>query len=70
MFDFSIQRELPGGFTLETAYVGRLGRHLLQQLDMAEPVDYVDPSGGGDYYAAARQLSMDVDSNGGTAFGH
>jgi len=63
-FDFSVQRELPGGFTLETAYVGRLGRHLLQQLDLAEPVDYVDPQGGGDYYAAARQLSMQVDANG------
>ncbi len=23
-FDISVQRELPGGFTLETAYVGRL----------------------------------------------
>ena len=41
------------------------GRHLLQQLDLAEPVDYVDPSGGGDYYAAGSQLSHDVDMNGG-----
>ncbi len=64
-FDFSVQRELPGGFTLETAYVGRLGRHLLQQLDLAEPVDYVDPNGGGDYYAAGTQLSKQVDANGG-----
>jgi hypothetical protein len=64
-FDMSVQRELPGGFTIETAYVGRLGRHLLQQLDLAEPVDFVDPSGGGDYYAAGSQLSHDVDLNGG-----
>lgn len=64
-FDLSVQRELPGGFTLETAYVGRLGRHLLQSLDLAEPVDYVDPAGGGDYYAAGTQLSRDVDQNGG-----
>ncbi|MGB6973892.1 MAG: TonB-dependent receptor [Terracidiphilus sp.] len=64
-FDFSIQRELPAGFTLETAYVGRLGRHLLQSLDLAEPVDYVDPSGGGDYYTAGTELSKEVDSNGG-----
>ena len=64
-FDFSVQRELPAGFTLETAYVGRLGRHLLQQLDLAEPVDYVDPNGGGDYYAAGGQLSHLVDVNGG-----
>ena len=64
-FNLSVDREIPGGFTLETSYVGRLGRHLLQQLDLAEPVDYVDPSGGGDYYAAGGQLSRDVDANGG-----
>jgi hypothetical protein len=64
-FDLSVQRQLPGGFTLETSYVGRLGRHLLQQLDLAEPVDYVDPSGAGDYYAAGRKLSQAVDANGG-----
>jgi len=64
-FDVSVQRELPGGFTLEAAYVGRLGRHLLQQLDLSEPVDYVDPSGAGDYYAAGRALSRQVDLNGG-----
>jgi hypothetical protein len=44
-FDLSVQRELPGGFTLEAAYVGRLGRHLLQSLDLAEPVNFVDPAG-------------------------
>jgi hypothetical protein len=65
--DLSVQRQLPGGFTVEAAYVGRLGRHLLQQLDLAEPVDYVDPSGGGDYYAAGTQLSKAVDANGGNS---
>ena len=64
-FDLSIQRQIPGGFTLETDYVGRMGRHLLQQLDLAEPVDYVDPQGGGDYYAAGSALSHLVDLNGG-----
>jgi hypothetical protein len=63
--DFSVQRELPGGFTLETAYVGRMGRHLLESLDLSEPVDFVDPLGGGDYYAAGSQLSHLVDVNGG-----
>ncbi len=56
-FDLSVQRELPGGFTIEGAYVGRFGKHLLQSLDLAEPVDYKDPMGGGDYYAAGTQLS-------------
>jgi len=64
-FDLSVQRELPGGFTLETSYVGRLGRHLIQSLDLAEPVDYVDPAGGGDYFAAGTKLSKDVDANAG-----
>ncbi len=65
-FDLSVQRELPGGFTVEAAYVGRLGRHLLQQLDLAEPVDFVDTAGGGgDYYAAGSALSRVVDQNGG-----
>jgi hypothetical protein len=63
-FNLSIQRELPAGFVLETAYVGRLGRHLLEQLDLAQPVDYNDPQGGGDYYSAASKLSAIVDANG------
>jgi hypothetical protein len=64
-FDFSIQHEFPGGFTFEAAYIGRLGRRLLQSLDLAEPVDYVDPQGGGDYFAAGSALSKMVDDNGG-----
>ncbi|MFZ0662229.1 MAG: TonB-dependent receptor [Acidobacteriaceae bacterium] len=64
-FNFSVQHQFPHGFTLETDYVGTLGRHLLESLDLTEPVDYVDPNGGGDYYAAGTQLSKLVDANGG-----
>jgi hypothetical protein len=64
-FDLSVQREIPGGFTIETAYVGRLGRHLLQSLDLAEPVNFVDPQGGGDYFTNGARLSALVDQNGG-----
>ncbi|MGA3089639.1 MAG: TonB-dependent receptor [Terriglobales bacterium] len=60
--NFSIQRTLPGGFLFEQAYIGRFGRHLLQQLDLAEPTDLVDTQGGGDYFAAARTLSAEVDA--------
>jgi hypothetical protein len=63
--DFSIQRELKGGVTLEVAYVGRLGRHLLQALDLAEPVNFTDPQGGGDYFTNGSKLSALVDANGG-----
>jgi hypothetical protein len=64
-FDLSVQREIKGGWTVETAYIGRLGRHLPQSLDLAEPVNYNDPQGGGDYYTAGAQLSALVDQNGG-----
>ncbi len=63
--DLSVQRELPAGFAVEANYVGRLGRHLLEQLDLAEPVDLADPKGGGDYFTAAAQLSKISDQNGG-----
>lgn len=56
--DLSLQRQLPGGWTLETAYVGRFGHHLLQQLDYAEPTDLVDPKSGMDYFTAARLMSQ------------
>ncbi len=55
--NFSIQRELPGAFTLEVAYIGRFGRHQLQQIDLAQPLDLVDPASGQDYFSAATQLS-------------
>jgi hypothetical protein len=62
-FNVSFQHQFAGGFVFEQAYVGRLARHLLQQNDLAEPVDYVDPGGGGDYFGAARILSKDVDAS-------
>lgn len=64
-FNFSVQHEFSHGWVLETDYVGTLGRHLIQSLDLTEPVDYVDPQGGGDYYAAGTKLSRLVDQNGG-----
>ncbi len=64
-FNLSVQRELPGGFLLDAAYVGRLGRHLFQQLDIAEPVNFNDPQGAGDYFTAGSQLSKISDQNGG-----
>jgi len=60
-FDLSFQRELPGGFLFEEAYVGRIGRHLLQQLDIGEPINFNDPQGAGDYFTAAAALSKLVD---------
>jgi hypothetical protein len=55
--NFSIQRELHRAFVLEIAYIGRFGRHQLQQIDLAQPLDLVDPNSGQDYFSAATQLS-------------
>jgi hypothetical protein len=54
--DLSIQRQLPGGFTLEADYVGRFGRRTLQNRDLAMPLDLVDPKSGMDYFQAVDVL--------------
>ena len=65
-FNLSVQREIPGGFLVDVvAYVGRVGRHLFQQLDLAEPVNFNDPQGAGDYFTAGSQLSKLSDQNSG-----
>jgi hypothetical protein len=56
-FDFSIGRELPKKFSFQLAYVGRLGRNLLTQRDLRQPLDLVDPKTGIDYFAAATALA-------------
>jgi hypothetical protein len=62
-FDFSISRELPGGLTVEAAYVGRFAHQLLQQRDLAMPLDLKDPKSGADYFAAATQLAKLAQAN-------
>ena len=69
-FNLSVQHEFKGGFTLEVAYVGRLGRHLLQNVDLAEPTDFFDPAGGGDYFTAGTKLSQAVDQNAADPLAH
>ncbi len=63
-FNISLQRALPGGFTLEADYVGRLGRKLLQQSDLAAPTNFLDTKSGTTYFQAGAQLAALVDSTG------
>lgn len=56
--DLSIERELPGGMTLDVAYVGHFGHRLLVLDDIATPNDLVDPKSGIDYFSAAKKLSQ------------
>ena len=55
--DFSIGRELSKGLSLQLSYVGRLGRRLLTQRDLAQPLDLVDPKTKIDYFKAATAIS-------------
>ena len=53
-FNFSISRDLPGNFSLETAYVGRIGRKLMIQNDFAGPlINFKDPKSGQTWVEAA-----------------
>jgi hypothetical protein len=57
VIDFSIQRQISNAWTFEAAYVGRLGKRLLQNLDVATALDLVDPKSGMDYFKAAQLMS-------------
>ena len=59
-FNLSFERELGHGFTMETAYVGRIGHRLLQQEDLGQPRDIVDPASHMDYNTATRALDNAV----------
>jgi hypothetical protein len=61
VIDFSIQQQIGHGSVFELDYTGRLGRRLLQQLDLAEPLDLVDPQSGIDLYSAGTQLEKYTD---------
>ena len=54
--DFSLTRELPHSFVVEATYTGRFARHLLQEIDLSEPLDLVDPQSHMDYFTAAQDV--------------
>jgi hypothetical protein len=60
--NFSIGRELPKNFTVEAAYVGRLGNDLLTRRDLAMPQDIVDPKSGMSYFQAATALAKLIEA--------
>ena len=57
VFDLSLTRELSRNFVLEASYIGRLGHRLLQEEDLAMPLDMVDPASKMDYFTAATMLT-------------
>ena len=56
-FDMSFSRDLRNGFALEVAYVGRLGRRLLQEKDLTQPLNLTDPKSGLSYFQAVTALA-------------
>jgi hypothetical protein len=56
--DFSVGRQLPGNFSLQVSYVGRVARNLLTQRDLMQPLDLVDKKSGIDYFTAAARMSQ------------
>jgi hypothetical protein len=57
VIDFSLTRELPHSFVVEATYTGRFAHHLLQEIDLSQPLDLVDPASHMDYFQAADMLS-------------
>ena len=57
VFDLSLTRELKSGFVVEASYIGRMSHHLLQEEDLAMPLDLVDPASKMDYFTAMTMLS-------------
>jgi len=55
--DLAVSRELPSGFSLDVAYVGRLSHRLLAQSDLALPLDIYDKKAGIDYFNAEIALA-------------
>lgn len=55
--DLSVGRDLPKGFSLQVAYVGRLSHRLLMQSDLAQPLDFFDKKSGLDYFKAITALA-------------
>jgi hypothetical protein len=63
VFDLSFTRELGKGLVMEATYTGRLGRRLLQEADLAQPLNLVDPVSKTDYFTAATQLAKLAEKN-------
>jgi len=61
--DFSIGRDLPHGFHIETSYIGRLSRHSLVADDVGMYTNLVDKQSGQSYFQAATIMQQYVRQN-------
>ena len=61
-FNLTIQHEFPHNLALTASYVGRLGRHLIQNIDVAMPTNLYDAGSGQNYFQAATAYDKIVDA--------
>jgi hypothetical protein len=65
LFNAVIGRQFARNWSVEAAYVGRLGRDLLVRRDLAMPMNLTDPRSGMDYFTAAQQVIRATQAAGG-----
>jgi hypothetical protein len=61
-FNLTVQHEFAQSFSVTASYVGRLGRHLLQNLDVAMPTNFYDSGSGMSYFQAATIYRKMIDA--------
>ena len=60
-FNLTVQHEFARSLSVTASYVGRLGRHLLQNLDVAMPTNFYDSGSGMTYFQAATAYRKLID---------
>lgn len=60
--NFNIGRDFGKGIFVQAGYVGRLGRRLMSQTDLATPTNLRDPQSGQTYFEAATQTANIVNA--------
>ena len=61
-FNLTLEHQLSHSLDLTVSYVGRLGRHLIQNKDVAMPTNVYDPISGQTYFQAAIAYDKMVDA--------
>ncbi|MGH9863318.1 MAG: carboxypeptidase regulatory-like domain-containing protein [Candidatus Acidiferrales bacterium] len=66
-FDLTWQREMPGNMVLEIGYVGRLGKNLIQNVDVNDiPFFFTDPASGQTGLEAFENIACEVRASDGS----
>ena len=61
-FNLTIEHQLPHNMDVTASYVGRLGRHLVENLDVAQPTNLYDAGSNQSYFQAAKVYDQMIDA--------